>query len=241
MIRSRLRATLMAGAVCVLALGRFSRRTICFSAIDIRRSAFGRRSAIATAESRTPKVEGRSTKGDRFWPQWRGPLASGVAPHARPPLPSPLLYGDELYFLKSNSGVRTCVANGPAPLQRTSSRSPQRVCVACCRRWPHLHRRPRRDHGRARRRAAGQSAGDESPRPAGGRVTGPRRWRHLLHRRGKEPLPDLERQIDGLTNEIGHPRLTFGVRPCSAFDERQVSQSRIREVQPRAGGRRSKA
>lgn len=25
-------------------------------------------------------------EGDRFWPQWRGPLATGAAPHARPPL-----------------------------------------------------------------------------------------------------------------------------------------------------------
>jgi len=27
-----------------------------------------------------------SSKGQRYWPQWRGPLASGVAPHADPPI-----------------------------------------------------------------------------------------------------------------------------------------------------------
>src|SRR6266545_4470650 len=25
-------------------------------------------------------------QGDRFWPQWRGPLMNGVAPHADPPI-----------------------------------------------------------------------------------------------------------------------------------------------------------
>ena len=25
-------------------------------------------------------------EANRFWPQWRGPLATGVAPHARPPV-----------------------------------------------------------------------------------------------------------------------------------------------------------
>ncbi len=71
------------------------------------------------------------------WHQWRGPEANGVAPHGNPPVrwdektnlqwkieipgrgsstpiifdtpyvPSPLLYGDTLYFTKSNSAILT--------------------------------------------------------------------------------------------------------------------------------------
>ncbi len=59
-----------------------------------------------------------SNGGERSWPQWRGPLANGVAPHARPPvhwsetnnvrwkveLPgkghsSPVVFGDRVYVL----------------------------------------------------------------------------------------------------------------------------------------------
>lgn len=56
--------------------------------------------------------------GDKFWPQWRGPLANGVAPHAKPPtewsetknvrwkveipgegLATPVVWGDRIYLL----------------------------------------------------------------------------------------------------------------------------------------------
>ena len=30
--------------------------------------------------------DGADTKSDRYWPQWRGPLGTGVAPHGKPPV-----------------------------------------------------------------------------------------------------------------------------------------------------------
>jgi outer membrane protein assembly factor BamB len=62
----------------------------------------------------------RSDAWLRAWPQWRGPLANGVAPHANPPLTwsetnnvrwkirmpgkghaSPVVYGDRVYVLSA--------------------------------------------------------------------------------------------------------------------------------------------
>lgn len=42
--------------------------------------------AVAAAPSAWPAGSARPSDLQRFWPQWRGPLGSGVAPHARPPL-----------------------------------------------------------------------------------------------------------------------------------------------------------
>src|ERR671915_235524 len=33
-----------------------------------------------------PAERAGHASADRFWPQWRGPLATGEAPHAKPPL-----------------------------------------------------------------------------------------------------------------------------------------------------------
>jgi outer membrane protein assembly factor BamB len=77
--------------------------------------------SIATLLCSVPKPhaagEGRDA-GAGYWPQWRGPLATGVAPHARPPLEwsetknvrwkieipgkgsaTPVVWGDRLYVL----------------------------------------------------------------------------------------------------------------------------------------------
>src|SRR5436190_12177718 len=66
------------------------------------------------------RAETNAPHGDdvRFWPQWRGPLANGVAPHANPPTiwsekknirwklalagqghSSPVVYGDRIYVM----------------------------------------------------------------------------------------------------------------------------------------------
>lgn len=42
--------------------------------------------ALVLGLSISPVHAQSTSAADRFWPQWRGPLGSGVAPHARPPL-----------------------------------------------------------------------------------------------------------------------------------------------------------
>jgi outer membrane protein assembly factor BamB len=68
-----------------------------------------------------PLAAGADTNLSRYWSQWRGPLASGVAPHANPPvewseqknirwkveLPgkghsSPIVYGDHVYVMAAS-------------------------------------------------------------------------------------------------------------------------------------------
>jgi outer membrane protein assembly factor BamB len=71
-----------------------------------------------------PVGAARDTNADRFWPQWRGPLANGASPTAKPPVEwsetknvkwkvevpgrgaaTPVIWGDRLYLL-------TAVPNG---------------------------------------------------------------------------------------------------------------------------------
>jgi outer membrane protein assembly factor BamB len=42
--------------------------------------------ALTLAAAALPLGAQAPQAGERFWPQWRGPLASGAAPHARPPI-----------------------------------------------------------------------------------------------------------------------------------------------------------
>src|SRR5262245_33179275 len=42
--------------------------------------------ALALAAGAVPLGAQSPQAGERFWPQWRGPLNSGAAPHARPPV-----------------------------------------------------------------------------------------------------------------------------------------------------------
>ena len=42
--------------------------------------------ALAAAALLHPALHGAAAPGDRYWPQWRGPQATGVAPHADPPI-----------------------------------------------------------------------------------------------------------------------------------------------------------
>src|SRR5215475_3550419 len=72
---------------------------------------------------------------EKFWPQWRGPLATGVAPFADPPLTwsetknvkwklaipgegdaTPIIWGDRVFVLSAipSATEPTSGANGPA-------------------------------------------------------------------------------------------------------------------------------
>ena len=73
------------------------------------------------------------SSGDEFWPQWRGPLANGVAPHATPPVEwgeekniawkieipgkgsaSPIVWGDTVYVLTAvPAGAAIAAAQQP--------------------------------------------------------------------------------------------------------------------------------
>ncbi|HEX9190199.1 MAG TPA: hypothetical protein VGB87_24190, partial [Vicinamibacteria bacterium] len=74
----------------------------------------------------------------RYWPQWRGPLLNGVAPHARPPVEwsetknvrwkvaipgkgsaTPVVWGDRLYVLTAVPGEKRAPA--PAPPAEASA------------------------------------------------------------------------------------------------------------------------
>lgn len=45
------------------------------------------RGAVSTSQDRPGAAEPHAAAGaDRYWPQWRGPLATGAAPHANPPV-----------------------------------------------------------------------------------------------------------------------------------------------------------
>ncbi len=43
------------------------------------------RVCVVVALAVTAAVAQESADQDRFWPQWRGPLGTGVAPHGEPP------------------------------------------------------------------------------------------------------------------------------------------------------------
>jgi len=79
--------------------------------------------------------EGTAAEGLRYWPQWRGPLMSGVAPQARPPIEwsetknvrwkveipgkgsaTPVVWGDRIYVLTAVPGEKRApaVASPPA-------------------------------------------------------------------------------------------------------------------------------
>ena len=94
-----------------------------------------------------------------------------------PYVPSPLLYGDELYFLKGNNGLLTCLdaKTGETPLRPGAPRGrPERLRLAGGRRRPRLRRRPRgRDGGR--RGAAARSSC--SRRTSSRTASTPRPWR----------------------------------------------------------------
>ena len=76
------------------------------------------RVCVVVALAVTAAVAQESADQDRFWPQWRGPLGTGVAPHAEPPVEwgestnvrwkveipgrgssTPVIWGDRLFLL----------------------------------------------------------------------------------------------------------------------------------------------
>ena len=80
-----------------------------------------------------------------------------------PYTPSPLLYGDELYFLRSNNGRLSCfnARTGSVCTGRSGPGVAQGLCRAPRRRRPHLHRGPRRDH----RGSSARTTGVHEPSP----------------------------------------------------------------------------
>jgi len=92
--------------------------------------------SVTLAASLVPAASPEKTlRGDaeRYWPQWRGPLLNGVAPHARPPIEwsetknvrwkvgipgkgsaTPVVWGDRLYVLTAVPGEKRAPASPPA-------------------------------------------------------------------------------------------------------------------------------
>jgi outer membrane protein assembly factor BamB len=96
--------------------------------------------AVAVLHAADPAAE-------RFWPQWRGPHATGVAPHAKPPLEwseqrnvrwkveipgrgasTPVVWGNQI-FLTSASPVGVSLAESHQPRGGVAPRTPHRFVV----------------------------------------------------------------------------------------------------------------
>jgi outer membrane protein assembly factor BamB len=98
--------------------------------------------SLAPAASPVPAASpDKTTRGDaeRYWPQWRGPLLNGVAPHARPPVEwsetknvrwkvaipgkgsaTPVVWGDRLYVLTAVPGEKRATAPAAPPAEPPS-------------------------------------------------------------------------------------------------------------------------
>ena len=102
---------------------------------------------LAAAAALLPSAIDADAAADRFWPQWRGPAATGVAPHADPPvewsetknvrwkieLPgrgssSPVVWGDRI-FLTTAIPSGTSGAASHAPRGGIEPRVPHRFVV----------------------------------------------------------------------------------------------------------------
>ena len=95
----------------------------------------------------TAALHAADTESERFWPQWRGPHATGVAPHANPPLEwsetknvawkveipgrgssSPVVWGNQIFLTTAvPSGVP--LAESHQPRGGVEPRSPHRFVV----------------------------------------------------------------------------------------------------------------
>lgn len=95
----------------------------------------------------TAVLHGADGAGDRYWPQWRGPLATGVAPHANPPVEwseaknvrwkveipgrgssTPVVWGDRI-FLTTAIPSGTSGASSHEPRGGSTPREPHRFVV----------------------------------------------------------------------------------------------------------------
>jgi outer membrane protein assembly factor BamB len=98
------------------------------------RFAFPCLAFISAAILLTSLTAGANSAGERFWPQWRGPHATGVSKHATPPaewsetknvrwkiaIPgrgsaSPVVWGDRVYLLTAVAGDGSTAARGGVP------------------------------------------------------------------------------------------------------------------------------
>jgi outer membrane protein assembly factor BamB len=83
-----------------------------------------------------PASHGADADAQRYWPQWRGPAMTGVAPHARPPVEwsetknvrwkvaipgkgsaTPVVWGDRLYVLTAVPGEKRAPAAAAPPAE----------------------------------------------------------------------------------------------------------------------------
>ena len=109
-----------------------------------------------------------------------------------PYVPSPLLYGEQLYFLKSNNGILSASTPRPAPspTAAASGRARQRLRLAGGRRRPRLHRRARGGVAVVEAGPRVQAAGPEQAGRRLRRLAGAG-GRRALPARAQVPVPDL--------------------------------------------------
>jgi len=88
-------------------------------------------------------TDGGVAEAQRYWPQWRGPMMNGVAPHARPPIEwsesknvrwkvpipgkgsaTPVVWGDRIYVLTAVPGEKRASAPSAAPAPGTGGGRP---------------------------------------------------------------------------------------------------------------------
>jgi outer membrane protein assembly factor BamB len=103
--------------------------------------------AIAVVAAMTAGVTAANPDADKFWPQWRGPLATGVSQHANPPLEwsetknikwkteipgrgsaSPVVWGDRLFLLTAVPSALPA-PGGHQPRGMVQPRIPHRFIV----------------------------------------------------------------------------------------------------------------
>ena len=139
--------------------------------------------AVAAAGLLASSPAAQGTDAERFWPQWRGPDATGVSRHADPPVEwsetknirwkieipgrgsaSPVVWGDRVFL--SDGGARGRVADASArtarrcaaarrpPVRRAGHRSPRRARSSGSGRRAKRRRTRRRTRTTARGRRA---------------------------------------------------------------------------------------
>jgi outer membrane protein assembly factor BamB len=99
-------------------------------------------SLLASLALPRSSVSGDAPEAERYWPKWRGPLMTGVAPHATPPVEwsetknvrwkveipgkgsaTPVVWKDRIYVLTAvATGDRAAVAPAPAPAPEPGQR-----------------------------------------------------------------------------------------------------------------------
>ena len=171
-------------------------------------------SAVAVAADRTDDAQ-------KYWPQWRGPLATGFAPHANPPVEwsetknirwkveipgkgnaAPIIWGDRVYILTAVKTDRMPEGAEAAPDEKKEDEKPEANAEE--------NRRPRGEgrEGRAGREGRRGREGREGRRGRGGRGRG---WGG----RGREkPTNIYEFSILALDRQSG--KIVWQQKACEA-------------------------